>query len=122
MTGRPAMPLVFVYGTLKRGESNHHYLAGQRFVGRARSRPAYRLFELEGFPGLVAAPRDGRSVEGEIWEVDQKCLGLLDDLEGTASGVYARLSIPLLPPHDALEVEGYLYLGSVEGRRELTGW
>jgi gamma-glutamylaminecyclotransferase len=113
------MPLLFLYGTLKRGGSNHRHLAGQRFVGPARTRAVFRLHLLDGYPGMVAAGSGGRSIEGEIWEVDPGCLARLDALEGTAEGLYARAPVPLLPPHDALEVETYLYRRSVEGRREL---
>ncbi|TAG31979.1 MAG: hypothetical protein EAZ36_02825, partial [Verrucomicrobia bacterium] len=31
--------LVFVYGTLKRGGSNHAFMVGQRFIGLARHAP-----------------------------------------------------------------------------------
>jgi gamma-glutamylaminecyclotransferase len=113
------MPLIFVYGTLKRGGSNHRFLEGQRFLGAARTRPLFRLFELDGYPGMVAAPEGGRSIEGEIWEVDPSCLGRLDELEGVGHGLYAREPISLLPPHGGLSVETYLFLGRTDGRREL---
>ena len=113
------MALVFVYGTLKRGGENHRVLAGQRFVGEARTAPAYRLYQLEGYPGMVGAATGGRSIEGELWEVDLPALGRLDELEGTAAGLYAREPIRLLAPHAGLAVETYLYRQSLEGRTEL---
>jgi gamma-glutamylaminecyclotransferase len=113
------MPYVFVYGTLKRAKENHQALAGQRFVGEARTEPAFRLYLLDGYPGMVAAGSGGRSIEGEIWEVDSAGLARLDELEGTAAGLYARLPVRLLPPHAAAEVETYLYLPSVAGRLDL---
>ena len=113
------MTRVFVYGTLKRGGSNHHHLAGQQFVATARTPPAFRLYLLDGYPGLVASPENGRSIEGEIWEVDPAGLARLDELEGTAENLYARRPITLLPPHDTLAVETYLYRQSIEGRRDL---
>jgi gamma-glutamylaminecyclotransferase len=112
------MPYVFVYGTLKRGGENHRVLAGQRFVGPARTEPAFRLYQLDGYPGMVAAP-GGLSIEGEIWEVEASALSRLDQLEGTDSGLYVRMPIRLLPPHETTKVETYLYLPSVEGRPEL---
>jgi gamma-glutamylcyclotransferase (GGCT)/AIG2-like uncharacterized protein YtfP len=112
------MPYVFVYGTLKRGGENHRVLAGQRFVGPARTEPAFRLYQLEGYPGMVEAP-GGLSIAGEIWEVDPGALRRLDELEGTDSGLYARVPIRLLPPHETTPVETYLYRQSVAGRRDL---
>ncbi len=114
------MSLIFVYGTLKRGGSNHHHLEDQRFVATARTQPAFYLYELEGYPGLVpAGDGGGRSIAGEIWDVDAACLARLDLLEGIAENVYARAPIPLLPPHDQTPVLGYLYQRSVANRREL---
>jgi gamma-glutamylaminecyclotransferase len=113
------MPYVFVYGTLKRGQDNHSALAGQRFVGEARTEPAYRLYQLDGYPGMVAAASGGRSIEGEIWEVDPACLARLDELEGTAAGLYARMPVRLAPPRAAAGVETYLYLPGVAGRPDL---
>jgi gamma-glutamylcyclotransferase (GGCT)/AIG2-like uncharacterized protein YtfP len=113
------MTPVFVYGTLKTGGANHSFLTGQRLLGAGCTRPEFRLHELDGYPGMVRGPAPGRSIGGEIWEVDPDCLARLDELEGVGSGLYARESIVLLPPNDALPVEAYLYLGTVAGRREL---
>jgi gamma-glutamylcyclotransferase (GGCT)/AIG2-like uncharacterized protein YtfP len=110
---------VFVYGTLKRGGSNHRLLSGQRFVGVARTRPEFRLYELDGYPGMVRGPGPGRSIEGELWEVDPPCLERLDDLEGLGTGLYAREPILLLPPHDGTPVQTYVYLRAVDGRTDL---
>ena len=62
--------LLFVYGTLKRGCCNHRHLAGQRFVGPARTVPGFTLYDLGGYPGLAPAPEDTAGVAGEIWAVD----------------------------------------------------
>lgn len=113
------MAFIFVYGTLKRGQVSNGFLEGQRFVGPALTEPAFRLHQLDGYPGMVAASPGGCSVEGEVWEVDQACLGRLDEWEGTDTGLYTRAPIPLLPPHDGLGAEAYLYLRSVEGRPDL---
>lgn len=115
--------LLFLYGTLKRGGSNHHFMEGQRWVAEARTLPAYRLYDLGGYPGMVAAPAEGRSIEGEVWEVDAAALARLDELEDVAGGEYAREPVPLLPPHAALEVQGYRFLLPVTGKRELgSSW
>ncbi|MBI5767474.1 MAG: gamma-glutamylcyclotransferase [Verrucomicrobia bacterium] len=114
-----ATRLVFVYGTLKRRGRNHHFLAGQRFVGEARTAPGFRLHDLGGYPGMIpqAADRDG--VTGEIWAIDAACLRRLDALEGLAEGLYRRQPVPLLPPHADQPVDAYLYARSVDGRREI---
>ena len=112
------MTRLFLYGTLKRGGVSAHLLAGQRFVGPARTRAAFRLYELEGYPGLVPA-EGGNAVEGELWEVDPACLVRLDQWEGVDQGLYARGPVALQPPHDGARAEAYFYRRSVAGKRDL---
>ena len=115
--------LLFLYGTLKRGGSNHGYLRGQRFVGVARTEARYRLYDLGGYPGLVEVEAEGLSITGEIWEVDAEGLARLDELEDIEGGEYAREAVTLLEPHQDREVEVYRYLLPVKGCRELgTTW
>ena len=113
------MHLLFVYGTLKQGGSNHHYLAAQRLVGPVRTAPAYRLHLLDGYPGMVRAAAGGRSIAGELWEVDAPCLAALDELEGVGSGMYERAEVALLPAPERGRPETYLYLQSTAGRPDL---
>jgi gamma-glutamylcyclotransferase (GGCT)/AIG2-like uncharacterized protein YtfP len=113
------MATVFLYGTLKRGGVSHHFLAGQTFVVTARTEPEYRLHQLDGYPGMVPSFGPGHSIDGEIWEVDSRCLGRLDEWEGTRIGLFARVPVRLLPPHDRLGAEAYLYLKDVTGREDL---
>ena len=110
------MNLIFVYGTLKHGGHNHHFMVGQTFVGNARTSPGYTLYDLGGYPGLVAEPEDSDGVSGEVWTVDDACLAGLDVLEGPAEGLYRRAAVPLLAPYDAKRVEAYYYLMSVRER------
>ena len=109
---------IFVYGSLKRGFNNHSLLADQRFVTIAETLPRYKLYALGSYPAMIVATKEGRSIEGEIWSVDSECLTRLDKLEDTAHGMYARMPILLLPPQNALPVEGYIYLLDITGRRD----
>ena len=113
------MTRVFVYGTLKRGGDNHHYLAYQQFLGAAHTLPGYTLYSLGDYPGMVRAADDTDGVTGELWAVDDACLRQLDLLEGVAEGLYERVSVKLTPPFDGQAVETYLYRGSVTGRKAL---
>lgn len=112
--------LVFVYGTLKRGGSNHTFLAGARFLGEARTPLGFELYSLGGYPGMIASPNTAAGgVTGEVWSVDAPTLAKLDRLEGLADGLYRRESIKLLPPFADRAIETYLYSRSLEGAREL---
>jgi len=113
------MSLVFVYGTLKRGGSNHAHLAGQSFLGEARTPPGFRLYALDGYPGMVRLPADRDGVTGELWSVSDECLARLDELEGLAEGLYRREPVTLLPPHADQAVATYIYARSITGRQDL---
>lgn len=106
---------VFVYGSLKRGFHNHHFLRGQRFFGEARTQPVYRLLSLGAYPGMVKTTDEGRSIRGELWEVDEPCRLMLDHLEGVDHGHYACEEASLLPPFDQAPVLTYLYAREIAG-------
>jgi gamma-glutamylaminecyclotransferase len=113
------MPLIFVYGTLKRGGTNHRQISAQTFVATARTVPGYRLFDLGDYPGMVASSDDRSGVTGEVWSLDEAAVRRLDLFEGVDQGLYRRAAISLQPPHAELNVEAYLYLPSVAGRSAL---
>ncbi|HMC93294.1 MAG TPA: gamma-glutamylcyclotransferase family protein [Polyangia bacterium] len=115
------MTFIFVYGTLKRGCANHGFLAGQRFIGEARTTGGFTLFELSGYPGMVERDSHPAGVTGEVWSVDGDCLKRLDELEGTAEGLYRRDVVPLLAPFGEQRVEAYFFLQEVVGRVEIGG-
>lgn len=104
------MTTLFLYGTLKRGGSNHLFLAGQRFLGDARTVPGFTLYSLGDYPGMVRAPGDTVGVTGEMWEVDDACLAELDRLEGLDEGLYERIDVLLAPNPLPGSTQTYLYL------------
>lgn len=105
------MNVLFVYGSLKRGQANHWALAGARFVGPARTAPAFALREIAGYPALVPGER---SIAGELYQISAQGLGALDELE---SDDYARCEITLADGATA-----FAYLARApEGGRPLAG-
>lgn len=70
---------VFVYGTLRTGEANHHLLKGCRFVGEWTSLPAYTLHDLGEYPGAMAGGHT--RLRGEVYEIGAQALDELDRLE-----------------------------------------
>ena len=71
---------VFVYGSLKRGHSNHGFLQGADFVGAHSTRAVYTLLDLGYFPGVIAGGTT--AIQGEIYRIDDDTLHALDRLEG----------------------------------------
>jgi len=73
------MNRVFVYGTLKLGQRNDHFLREAKYVGRFTTEACYSMYEFGGYPAVCL---DGRhAIEGEVYHVDNGQFGELDDLE-----------------------------------------
>ena len=72
--------LLFVYGTLMRGERSHGYLGDAELVGRDRTEAAFTLVRVGWYPAMC----DGgtTAVVGEVWRVGAQTLARLDLYEG----------------------------------------
>lgn len=95
--------LVFTYGTLKRGFSNHGLIQEMigsgdvAFVGNAHT--TGRLPLVCGpyrVPFLLNLPGSGERVKGELYAVSARGISRMDDLEGTCRGHYERLPISVV--------------------------
>ena len=70
---------VFVYGTLLKGESNHHLLERYELLATGRTEPRFELADFGDYPGMVGG--GDTAIAGEIYEIDDAALELLDALE-----------------------------------------
>ena len=116
----PERSRVFVYGSLKRGQPNHHWLAGAPWLGEARL-DSVQLFDLGPFPMAVgiavelgvelgvaltrSTPNGQHPLHGELYRVDGATLDRLDRLEG-APRLFERHWLPLSDGANA-----WVYLG-----------
>lgn len=90
-----ATNLVFVYGTLRKGGSNHRLLENSRFVTDATIRG--RIHDCWGFPGLIRIDEtQDSSVVGECYYVTNEVLADLDWLEGHPN-FFQRLLVDVYP-------------------------
>jgi len=77
---------IFVYGTLKNGMCNEHFL--KRLVGKQVPLPVsttieYPMYKSEQyFPYLENQPGIGHIIEGEMYTIQDKYLNNLDMFEG----------------------------------------
>jgi gamma-glutamylcyclotransferase (GGCT)/AIG2-like uncharacterized protein YtfP len=90
------MRLVFVYGTLRRGQRNDiaRYQPAPRFVASAETNGT--LYHLGAYPGLVLDT--GSTVVGEVYEILPELERQLDALEGitpTADDEYFKREISI---------------------------
>lgn len=90
------MTLVFVYGTLRRGQHNARVLSDSVYCGMSRTESIYTMLHLGGFPAIIPALAScaGVSIVGEVYAVDDATLADLDRLEG-APDFYRREMITL---------------------------
>ncbi len=79
----PQRELVFVYGTLRRGGSNHFRMDGADPIGAATVQG--RLYRIDWYPGLVLDP-GGVPIAGEVFAVSTDQLQALDLFEGLSAG------------------------------------
>jgi gamma-glutamylcyclotransferase (GGCT)/AIG2-like uncharacterized protein YtfP len=71
--------LVFVYGTLRRGQRNHYMLRSSPFLGMHVTEPCYTMLDLGSYPAVV---RGGHcAISGELYRVTPPTLATLDELE-----------------------------------------
>jgi gamma-glutamylcyclotransferase (GGCT)/AIG2-like uncharacterized protein YtfP len=103
---------LFVYGSLMRGGLRHVVLRNQRFLREAVTAPKYLLYDLGAYPGLVAAPDDGRPIHGELYEVERMLIPHLDLIEGAPEQY--RLE-PMEIEGETAPVHGYIYRKAVDG-------
>jgi gamma-glutamylcyclotransferase (GGCT)/AIG2-like uncharacterized protein YtfP len=95
--------LIFVYGTLRRGERNHAQMGRSRFVRSVATAPRYRLVDLGSYPALLEG--GDMAVHGELYEVDDQHLPQLDAFEDVPS-LYERRPLELEVP--GLDALGYV--------------
>lgn len=107
--------LVFVYGTLRRGGSNHFRMDGAEFVTEGTVRG--RLYQIDWYPGLVSDGA-GDEIIGEVYQVSSSVLEKLDRFEGAE---YRRLQTQVrLPDGETVSAWIWEWLGSVDEVRRIT--
>lgn len=107
--------LLFVYGTLKSTQSRGHVLAGQEFLGKHDTAPAYVLLSVGTFPCMVhASPGDSpMSVTGEVYRCQTSLLPTLDAIEGAPHLFDLE---PIMVPQINDTVYGYIFQDVARGR------
>lgn len=109
------MPRVFVYGTLKRGQRNTHYLQQAQFLGEFTTAAAYRMYLFDDYPAVCLPGR--QSIAGEVYRVNEAQFCLLDQLEGYPD-FYQRIEI------DTSFGKSWIYIVSAKrciGKPQLPG-
>lgn len=123
--------LVFVYGTLRVGASNHHRMKEAEWIRRGLVMG--RLHEVSWYPGFVP-DEEGVEVVGDVYRVGPSLLAKLDRFEGLAPGSTAgeeyerrKIRVRYDPAVDAwddlpdeIDAWAWVWRGSVAGLREIS--
>ncbi len=107
--------LVFVYGTLKRGQRNAPLLRGAELLGRHRTAACYWMYQFDDYPAVCENGR--HAIHGEVYRVSDEQMQMLDDLEWYPH-FYQRIEIPT--PHG----DAWMYVVDRElcrGRKRVPG-
>jgi gamma-glutamylcyclotransferase (GGCT)/AIG2-like uncharacterized protein YtfP len=88
--------LIFVYGTLRFGETNHAQLNGARLVAKVYTAPSYELVDMGDYPALIEVGE--MRVYGELYEVADALVRQLDEFE----------EVPTLYERREVQIAGYI--------------
>lgn len=107
------MAVLFVYGTLKKGFSAHRILkqSPAAFLGDAKTKPEYHLYDVGSFPGLITDPSSEGGVYGELYQVPEAAFKNLDRYECTSTGLFRREEIEL---DDGTKAYAYIFNSNIE--------
>ena len=99
---------VFTYGTLLKGERNHHLLNDDDFVSEGYIKN-FKMFDLGTYPGIEYG--EG-IVMGELYLVDDATLKMLDELEEEGF-LYFRRKTVVYTQDFTIEAYVYVYANKV---------
>jgi len=101
---------LFVYGTLKRGFGNHHFLdsLALRYSGVAKTEKCYPLV-VHQLPFLIDREGAGHRVVGEVYELENGFdWQALDEFEGVPE-LYSRRKITIITDQATKTVPAWTY-------------
>lgn len=113
---------IFVYGTLLKKMGLSSYLMESLFLGHGIA--AGVLYDLGGYPGLVEGTG---AVYGELYEINENTLKLLDQIEGyspenSSHSLYIRkeISVQSFTEGSFINAYSYFYNHSIAGYRMIA--
>lgn len=117
--------LLFVYGTLKCGYGNHHYLKDFTFVGNTKVAP-YKMYNVGSFPCIVRTYGENAGydeVNGEVYSMPAidwiKARAPLDRLEGVPH-LYDRTQVLVCIDGKYKSAEAYIWNRPLDGLKQIS--
>jgi len=104
------MTNVIVYGTLKRNGRFSDYLRGQKYVKQVNL-SGFNMYDSGyGFPFVVEG-KETDVIYGELYEVNDEVLNIIDQVENVEGGLYSRINLEETYP--SIKVPTYLYVSKL---------
>jgi len=104
------MNKIFVYGTLKSGHHNHDLIGNSKQVAEMTVL-GFKMYQ-RGIPYMIRTDNHEDKVLGEVYEVDDRTLKSLDQLEGHPNW-YRREDVSVIKLDTdtyPVPVQGYVYI------------
>ena len=111
--------LLFVYGNSKREFSQHHLLHKSKFLGLGQTAPKYHLYQVSWFPALVETTTNPVSIYGELFEVTEESIFLLNSIYNLGQNFFRKEEIEI---QDLNLVSYPLYLDTWEALNNKKAW
>lgn len=110
--------LIFVYGTLMKGQSAHSMLGNGIYCDKFLLKD-YAMYNLSRYPGIKE--KENETVQGEGYFVDEGMLKDMDAYEGEGS-LYDRKEVIVESIYGDLRAFVYVYKGNPTGDIQRTKW
>tara|TARA_R110002096_G_scaffold272843_10_gene466619 strand:+ start:601 stop:948 length:348 start_codon:yes stop_codon:yes gene_type:complete len=110
------MENIFVYGTLRKGFSNHFIMKRMMNLGKGLTKEKYAMYG-SGIPFLVET-EPVTNITGELYMVDQTTFEILDILEGHPKW-YKRKQVDVVV--EGVEHKAWVYFNKKQGTLIKTG-
>ncbi len=107
---------VFVYGTLRKGGTNHHWLTSSSCIQTQLIINGFCLYDYRYCYPFMLESEQHNKVTGEIYRVDQTTLRQLDVLEDVENKLYKLVFLPKYQCYTYIK-----YDNNVEGLLKITG-
>lgn len=101
------MPIIFVYGTLRKNQIRHKLIEHCKFIGHGTV-SGFVLLDLGAYPGAVTG--DG-TIYGELYEVEDAVIEWLDLVEGIGQGLFRRIQVEV-QTENYKKVNAFMYVYS----------
>lgn len=85
------MTMLFVYGSLRKGQYNSYLMKESRFI-RTAILTGYKMVSMGDYPAIYPTHNSKDIIHGDIYDVDEKAFGYIDRMEKSAGYICKTIS------------------------------